>query len=55
MSERFILIQGTAAKPVAHVTFSGLAFRHGQWLTPVSERFMNGTLPLSAPNGILTP
>jgi len=34
VSERFILIQGTAAKPVAHVTFSGLAFRHGQWLTP---------------------
>jgi hypothetical protein len=36
VSERFILIQGTAAKPVAHVTFSGLAFRHGQWLTPES-------------------
>lgn len=34
VSERFILIQGTTAKPVAHVTFSGLAFRHGQWLTP---------------------
>jgi hypothetical protein len=34
VSERFILIQGSAAKPVAHVTFSGLAFRHGQWLTP---------------------
>ncbi len=33
VSERFILIQGSAAKPVAHVTFSGLAFRHGQWLT----------------------
>jgi len=36
VSERFILIQGSAAKPVAHVTFSGLAFRHGQWLTPES-------------------
>jgi hypothetical protein len=34
VSERFILIQGSAAKPVAHVSFTGLAFRHGQWLTP---------------------
>ena len=34
VSERFILIEGSAAKPVAHITFSGLAFRHGQWLTP---------------------
>ncbi len=34
VSERFILIQGSAARPVVHVSFSGLAFRHGQWLTP---------------------
>ena len=34
--ERFLLIQGEPAKGrfVEHVTFKGLAFEHGQWLTP---------------------
>lgn len=34
VSERFILIKGSTADPVSHVTFSGLSFQHGQWLTP---------------------
>jgi hypothetical protein len=34
--ERFLTVQGQPAqgKSVEHVAFRGLAFRHGQWLTP---------------------
>lgn len=34
--ERFVLIEGdaSAGKPIEHLTLRGLAFRHGQWLTP---------------------
>ncbi len=36
VTDKFLVIQGdpAAGKFVEHVTFKGLAFRHGQWLTP---------------------
>ena len=34
LAERFVIIRGTTAKPVAHLAFVGLSWRHGSWQTP---------------------
>ncbi|HZP85057.1 MAG TPA: right-handed parallel beta-helix repeat-containing protein [Chthonomonadaceae bacterium] len=34
VAEQFVRIEGTPERPVEHLTFKGLAFRHGQFLTP---------------------
>lgn len=38
LADKFLVLEGDAAagKFVAHVSFQGLAFQHGQWLTPES-------------------
>jgi hypothetical protein len=45
LAEKFLVIKGDAAagKFVDHVSFRGLAFRHGQWVTP-----RNGFEPMQA-------
>ena len=47
--EKFVIIAGDAAagKLVEHVSFKGLAFHHGQWLTPA-----DGFEPMQAAAGI---